>query len=171
MLQKINSVFFLLLISIICTKAFAKETPLITADLGGSTGINNGNTYQEMNLGVNVNFTDWLTWRNSAFQKSGSKIKTISGLDSSLRLVLGTRSNEGSFQFFIGPGYRWSSSSENSTAFAEAGLGGQYKGLGLSGGAKYFKYTKDRFDIDDVKMNPEDVTYFISLSGSASFGK
>lgn len=150
----------------------AKDTPLITGDIGGSTGNNNGTTYQEAHLGVNVNFTDWLTWRNSGFQRTGSKTKTISGLDSTLRLVLRTKfSNKGSANLFVGPGYRWTSESENNAVVGEAGLGAYISGFGLSGGAKYLKYDKDRFDTDGNTLKNEDVSYFVNISGNTSFGK
>lgn len=169
-LLSLLSVSFLTL-STVSTIAFAKDTPFITGDVGGSTGTNNGVTYQEVHLGVNMNFTDWLTWRNAGFQRSGSKIKTITGLDSTLRLVLRTKYNGGGAHLFIGPGYRWASGSENNAIVGEAGLGANYGGLGLSGGAKYLKYDKDRFDSDGDLMKNEDVNYFVSISGNTSFGK
>lgn len=150
----------------------AKDTPLITGDIGGSTGTNNGRTYQEAHLGVNINFTDWLTWRNSAFQRSGSKIKEITGLDSTLRLMLRTKMGQsGSFYFFLGPGYRWTSEEVNNAAIGEAGLGISSGGFGLSAGAKYLKYDKDRQDEDGFTLDKDDVTYFVNLSGSTKFGK
>jgi hypothetical protein len=152
--------------------AFAKDTPLITGDIGGSSGNNNGTTYQEVHLGVNVNFTDWLTWRNSGFQRTGSKTKTISGLDSTLRLVLRTKfGTAGGAHLFVGPGYRWTSEAVNNATVGEAGLGFNYSGFGMSAGAKYLKYDKDRFDTDGDPLKKEDVNYFVSISGNTSFGK
>lgn len=150
----------------------AKETPFITGDIGGSTGDNNGTTYQEVHLGVNLNFTDWLTWRNSAFQRSGSKIKTITGLDSTIRLVMSTKVGQnGRASFFVGPGYRWASNSNSNAVIGEAGLGFSQGGFGLSAGAKFLKYDRDRENEDGFKLKRDDVTYFVSLSGSTSFGK
>ncbi len=149
----------------------AKDTPLLTGDLGGSSGINNGTTYQEINLGINLNFTEWLTWRNAGYQRSGSKIKQSTGLDSTLRLVLRSDFSSGSAHLFVGPGYRWASESDNNALIGEAGLGGHFKGLGISGGAKYLKYDKDRFNNDNEKFNNEETSYFVNISGSTSFGK
>lgn len=165
-------ILFLLSSVAIASTSLAKDTPLITGDIGGSSGTNNGVTYQEVHLGVNLNFTDWLTWRNSGFQRSGSKIETITGLDSTLRLVLRTKFNQsGGAHFFLGPGYRWTSKEINNAVVGEAGLGVNVKGFGLSGGAKYLKYDKARLDRDGNPLKSEDMTYFINVSGGTSFGK
>lgn len=160
-------ILFLLSSLTLASTSFAKETPLITGDIGGSSGNNNGTTYQEAHLGVNLNFTDWLTWRNAGFQRTGSKTKTISGLDSTLRLVLRAKNA----YFFLGPGYRWTSEEVNNALVGEAGLGANFGGLGISGGAKYLKYDKDRTDTDGNLLKDADVNYFIGISGSTSFGK
>ena len=163
---------FLLVSIILSTTTFAKDTPLITGDLGGSSGNNNGTTYQEVNLGVNLNFTEWLTWRNAGFQRSGSKIETYTGLDSTMRLVLRTKfAQGGGAHFFLGPGYRWTSKEINNAVIGEAGLGVNFSGVGLSGGAKYLKYDKPRLDSDGNAFKSEDVNYFINISGNTSFGK
>ena len=165
-------IILFLLVSLSIQTTFAKDTPLITGDIGGSSGNNNGVTYQEVNLGVNLNFTDWLTWRNSGFQRSGSKIETFTGLDSTMRLVLRTKFDQsGSAHFFLGPGYRWTSKEVNNAIIGEAGLGVSLSGIGLSGGAKYLKYDKARLDKDGNALKSEDVNYFISISGNTSFGK
>lgn len=162
----------LISVSLFAVDSKAKDTPLITGDIGGATGNNNGNTYQEVHLGVNVNFTDWLTWRNSGFQRTGTKTKQITGLDSTLRLIMRTKvGTNGSFNIFAGPGYRWASDSENNATVGEAGLGLSFGGFGASAGAKYLKYDKDRFDTDGVLKKNEDVNYFVSISGNTSFGK
>lgn len=165
-------IILFLLVSLSLSTTFAKDTPLVTGDLGGSSGNNNGTTYQEVHLGVNLNFTDWLTWRNSGFQRTGSKTKTVSGLDSTLRLVLRTKFDQsGGAHLFIGPGYRWTNAEINNAIIGEAGLGVNFSGVGLSGGAKYLKYDKDRFDTDGNVLKNEDVNYFINISGNTSFGK
>lgn len=151
--------------------AAAKDTPFITGDVGGSTGTNNGNTYQEVHLGLNLNFTEWLTLRNNGFKRTGSNIKEVTGLDSTLRLVLRGKFDRGSANLFVGSGYRWADESENNAVVTEAGLGAGYGGLGLSGGAKHLKYTKTRLDKSGAELKDEDITYFIGLSGSTSFGK
>ena len=165
-------ILFLLSSIVVASTSYAKETPLITGDIGGSTGNNNGVTYQEVHLGVNLNFTDWLTWRNSGFQRTGDKIETITGLDSTLRLVLRTKLGQsGSFNFFLGPGYRWTSKEINNAVVGEAGIGANFGGFGLSGGAKYLKYDKPRVNSDGEPLKNEDVNYFINISGNTSFGK
>jgi hypothetical protein len=166
-----KTILFLLSSLALASTSFAKDTPLITGDIGGSSGNNNGTTYQEVHLGVNLNFTDWLTWRNSGFQRTGSKTKTISGLDSTLRLILRTKMGAGSAYFFLGPGYRWTNEEVNNAILGEAGIGANFGGFGLSGGAKYLKYDKDRTDTDGNTLKNEDVNYFIGISGSTSFGK
>lgn len=165
-------IILLLLVSLSLSTTFAKDTPLVTGDLGGSSGNNNGTTYQEVNLGINLNFTDWLTWRNSGFQRSGSKMEVYTGLDSTMRLVLRTKFNQnGGAHFFLGPGYRWTSKEINNAIIGEAGLGVNFSGVGLSGGAKYLKYDKPRVDSDGNALKDEDVNYFINISGNTSFGK
>ncbi len=169
-MYKLAVLFFALFLSF--SAEAQRKVSLITGDIGGSTGTNNGNTYQEVHLGVNLNFTDWLTWRNSGFQRTGSKIKEVTGLDSSLRLVLRTQfQGGGGANFFLGPGYRWTSISEYNAATAEAGLGFNYGGFGMSAGAKYLKYDKPRVNSDGEALKDEDVNYFVSISGNTSFGK
>lgn len=161
-----------LLVSLSLSTSFAKDTPLVTGDLGGSSGNNNGTTYQEVHLGINLNFTDWLTWRNSGFQRSGSKMETYTGLDSTMRLVLRTKFGQnGGFNFFLGPGYRWTSKEVNNAVIGEAGLGISVSGIGISGGAKYLKYDKARVDSDGDPLKSEDTSYFINITGNTSFGK
>lgn len=151
--------------------AYAKDTPFLSGDVGGSTGTNNGNTYQEIHLGIDMNFTDWLTLRNTGFKRTGSNIKDVTGLDSTLRLILRGKLDKGSAYLFAGSGYRWADESENNAVVSEAGLGLSMGGFGISGGAKYLKYTKDRYDKNNQLMKDYDLNYFLGLSGSTSFGK
>lgn len=151
--------------------AYAKDTPFLSGDVGGSTGTNNGNTYQEIHLGIDMNFTDWLTLRNTGFKRTGSNIKEVTGLDSTLRLILRGKLDKGSAYLFAGSGYRWADESANNAVVSEAGLGISIAGFGLTGGAKYLKYTKERYDKDNQLMKDHDLNYFLGLSGSTSFGK
>ncbi|AZZ37578.1 hypothetical protein CIK05_12510 [Bdellovibrio sp. qaytius] len=161
-----------LLVSLSLSTTFAKDTPLVTGDIGGSSGNNNGTTYQEVHLGVNLNFTDWLTWRNTGFQRTGSKTKTFTGLDSTMRLVLRTKFDQnGGANIFIGPGYRWTSDEVNNAVIGEAGVGVNFSGVGLSAGAKYLKYDKARVDTAGNALKNEDVNYFVNITGNTSFGK
>lgn len=160
-----------ILVILIGSHALAKDTSLISGDVGGSSGVNNGNTYQEIHLGIDLNFTDWLTLRNTGFKRTGTNIKDVTGLDSTLRLVLRGKLDKGSANLFVGSGYRWADESENNAVVTEAGVGVNYGGLGLSGGAKYLKYTKDRYDKSNVLLKDYDLNYFVGISGSTSFGK
>ena len=65
---KLMSLFVgLLLVSSLtyAEKSVTRDKPLVDVDIGGSSGNYNGRAYTELNLGVNLNFTEWLTWRNS----------------------------------------------------------------------------------------------------------
>jgi len=166
-----KTVQLFLVLGFLTVGAYAKDTPFLSGDVGGSTGTNNGNTYQEIHLGIDMNFTDWLTLRNTGFKRTGSNIKDVTGLDSTLRLILRGKLDKGSAYLFAGSGYRWADESENNAVVSEAGLGLSMGGFGISGGAKYLKYTKDRYDKSNQLMKDYDLNYFLGLSGSTSFGK
>lgn len=147
----------------------SKKVPLFDLDISGSSGNYNGRTYSEVHLGVNLNFTDWLTWRNSAFKRfgSGGTEDDITGLDSSLRLVLNTPFDGGAFRFFLGPGYRWADPSTKNAGFAEAGLGITVGKFSVSAGAKYLKYDKVQYASNGLETKRDDLSYFLTLSGGA----
>ena len=142
-------------------KSVTRDKPLVDVDIGGSSGNYNGRTYTELNLGVNLNFTEWLTWRNSAFKRFGtSGEKDVTGLDSTLRLVSTTPFTGGAFRIFGGAGYRFADPSENNALVGEGGLGFSFGRFGLGAGAKYLKYDKTQKD---------DISYFFTVSGGAGF--
>ncbi len=146
----------------------SREKPLVDIDLGGSAGTYNGRTYSEVNLGVNINFTQWLTWRNAGFKRFSSQgEKDITGLDSTLRLINTLKFDGGSFRVFAGAGYRFADPSEKNAALAEAGLGLNAGRFGISGGAKYLKYDKVQLDSAGAETKRDDIIYFVTLSGGA----
>ncbi|AGH96149.1 hypothetical protein [Pseudobdellovibrio exovorus] len=145
------------------------KVPFFDLDISGSSGNYNGRTYSEVHLGVNMNFTEWLTWRNAAFKRfgSGGTEDDITGLDSSLRLVLSKPFSGGAFRFFLGPGYRWADPSEKNAGFAEGGLGLSFGRFSVSAGAKYLKYDKIQYNSAGAETKRDDLSYFLTLSGGA----
>ena len=151
-------------------RSASKEKPLVDVDIGGSSGNYNGRTYSEINLGVNVNFTEWLTWRNAGFKRfSSAPDKEITGLDSTMRLISTSHFDGGAFRLFAGAGYRFADPSEKNAMVGEAGLGINIGRFGLGGGAKYLKYDKVQFDSNQVETKKDDISYFITVSGGTSF--
>ncbi|MFZ3230481.1 MAG: hypothetical protein WA160_09785 [Pseudobdellovibrio sp.] len=146
-----------------------KEKPLVTIDVGGSSGIYNTRSYTEMTLGVNLNFTDWLTLRNAGFKRfSSAGDKDLTGLDSTLRFIATAPFDGGAFRVFVGPGYRWADPSDKNAVVGEAGVGLSVGRVGISGGAKYLKYDKVQIDSrTGLETSREDIHYFITLSGGA----
>lgn len=143
--------------------------PFFDLDISGSSGNYNGRTYSEVHLGLNLNFTEWLTWRNSAFKRfgSGGKEDDITGLDSSLRLNINTPFTGGTFKFFVGPGYRWADPSNKNAAFAEGGVGGSVGRFTVGAGAKYLRYDKVQLNSAGAETKRDDLSYFITLAGGA----
>lgn len=151
-------------------KSTSKEKPLVDVDIGGSSGNYNGSTYSELNLGVNLNFTDWLTWRNAGFKRfSSNGNKDITGLDSTMRLISTSPFDGGAFRLFAGAGYRFADPSEKNALVGEAGLGINIGRFGLGGGAKYLKYDKVQYDSNGVETKKDDINYFITVSGGTGF--
>jgi hypothetical protein len=143
-----------------------KESPFFDIDVSGSSGNYNGKSYTELHLGVNLNFTDWLTWRNSAFKKFGSSgAQDATGLDSSLRFVLNNKFEGGGLKFFGGPGYRFSAPSNQNSLFAEIGAGLNLGPLNVGAGAKYLRYDKAQFDSNGLETKRDDLNYFFTISG------
>ena len=152
------------------TPANAKEKPLVDIDIGGSSGVYNTRSYTEANLGVNLNFTEWLTWRNAGFKRFNSGgDKDMQGVDSTLRLNVTSKFENGAaLRFFAGPGYRWADPSEKNAVVGEAGLGISVGRVGVTGGAKYLKYDKVQTDSKTgLETKREDINYFLTLSGGA----
>lgn len=170
-----KSFFTILLLTLVTSISYAqkstsKEKPLVDVDIGGSSGTYNGRTYSEINLGVNLNFTEWLTWRNAGFKRfSSSPEKEITGLDSTMRLISTSHFDGGAFRLFAGAGYRFADPSEKNALVGEAGLGINIGRFGLGGGAKYLKYDKVQFDSNGVETKKDDINYFITVSGGTGF--
>ncbi len=148
-----------------------QEKSFVDVDLGASAGSSNGQSFSEINLGVNLNFTEWLTWRNSAFKRfSSARNQDFAGLDSTVRLISTTEFDTGVFRMFGGAGYRFASPSEKNAMVAEAGLGLSLGGFGIGGGAKYLRYDKAQVDSSGFTAKRDDLIYFITLAGGSSFG-
>jgi hypothetical protein len=146
----------------------AKEKPLFDLDISGSSGNYNGSTYSELHLGLNLNYTDWLTWRNSAFKRFSSKsAQDLTGLDSSLRFTLNNKFDGGGLKFFAGPGYRWADKSEKNAVFGEAGASISLGRFSLGAGAKYLRYDKVQLDSSGLETKRDDLNYFMTIAGGA----
>jgi hypothetical protein len=140
----------------------------VTYDVSGSQSTKNGKDYQEINVGLNWFLQDWLIWRNSAFQRQGDSIKTLYGLDSSIRLQQEWM-NSGrtlGFKIFGGPGIRAASISSNNAYFGEAGLGFRLGGINIAAGIKALRYYKNRVDEDNVILPKDENQVFVTISGS-----
>lgn len=137
-------------------------------DVSASSGKYNDTTYTEINLGLNWQLSDWLVWRNAAFNRFGSGTNSITGLDTSLRVGSDVSSDDGTFgmEFFVGPGYRFASN-DASAFFAEAGLGFKVAGIYLGVGAKSLQYVKTRQE-SGVDLPKSDTQVFIVLGGGGS---
>lgn len=138
-------------------------------DISGSAGNYNGQSYTELHAGVNLNFTDSLTWRNSLFKRiPANGGKETNGLDSSLRLS----HDLGPLNIYAGPGYRFTSDSDKNALLGEAGANLNVGRLTLGAGAKYLRYDKAQYDASGAEINRDDVSYFVAISGGfgATFG-
>lgn len=159
-------IFFLISFSFNLT-IFAKELDSrITYDVSGSQSTQNGNSYQEINVGLNWFLQDWLVWRNSAFQRQGNNIDAIYGIDSSMRLQQEwlNESRTLGFKIFGGPGVRLASSDSNAS-FGEAGVGFRLGGLMLGAGIKSLHYFSTREDKDGIKLPQDENQVFFTISG------
>lgn len=145
-----------------------KGIPFFSLDVSGSSGNYNGKSYSEVQLGLNLNFTDWLTWRNAAFKRFSSvNAQELTGLDSSLRFSLNNQFEGGGLRFFAGPGYRWADKSDKNALFGEAGTGLQLGRFGLGAGVRYLRYDKTQFDSTGSELKRDDLNYFVTLAGGA----
>lgn len=172
-MQKKNLII-ILLACLISYSAFGVESalqaenqkPFVDFDIAGSAGTYNGNAYTEIHMGLNLNFTEWLTWRNAIFKRmtSGSSSEET-GLDSSLRFVYETTG----INFYAGPGYRWAQNSDKNALMAEAGLNIKLAALVLGGGVKYLKYDKAQYSSAGTQIKQEDFNYFITFSGGTGW--
>jgi hypothetical protein len=150
------------------TKASDRKVPFFNVDISGSAGNYNGKTYSEVQLGLNLNFTDWFTWRNAAFKRFGSAgDPDVTGLDSSLRFTLAHPFDGGSVRLFGGPGYRWADPSTKNAVFGELGAGVQLGRFGISAGGRFLKYDQIQYDSSGVETKREDISYFVTIAGGA----
>ncbi len=145
-----------------------KDVPFFDFDISGSTGNYNGKTYTEVQLGLNLNFAEWLTWRNAAFQRfSSGTDKNLVGLDSSLRFSQDFPFDTGTLKFFAGPGYRWAERSDRNAFFGEVGTGFHLGRLAAEAGVRFMHYDKTQFDSSGLETKQEDISYFITVAGGA----
>lgn len=145
--------------------------PTFTYDLSASVGSYDGNSYTELNLGLNWFLSeDWLIWRNALFSRFGSGFDTITGLDSSLRFAHRISSDSGTFgiNMFAGPGLRFANQNSNAV-FGEAGLLFRIGGLQVGGGVKALQYTQTRTDSRGRELSKNDTQFFIILAGGGAF--
>lgn len=149
----------------------AVQASSLSYEVGASQGKYNEKDYQEINLGINWRLNDYITWRNSGFSRTFEDQDPRYGLDTSLRLDVesDTRAAVGA-GFFIGAGYRFSEKT-NSGVLGEAGLKARGGGLRLSVGAKGVIYQNPEDLADGTAGKKEDISYFVNISGSGSFGK
>ena len=117
-------------------KSFGFGIERVTYDLGGSTGsVQGGGSYTEINLGLNLFFGEFLSWRNAVFGRFMSGVENIYGLDTSARGLLSLSGSALGLSIFAGPGYRFVTRGTH-VPFAEAGLVVRLAGFSIGGGVK-----------------------------------
>ena len=135
----------------------------ITWDLGVAGGSYRGETYNEVDVGVNTYFKQWLIWRNAGFMRFVQP-KNYYGLDSGLRFVYEPKFIPGlGITLYGGPGYRILFSgvdgAGNSAPFGEGGLVLHIGSFHIGGGIKtVFQSVIDKNAGDDTQ-------FFITVSG------
>lgn len=140
----------------------------LSYDLSGGIGTYNGNSYTEIDLGLNWYLKDWLNWRNSIFTQFGSSINTTYGLDTAAIFGTGFYSSpKFGVEVFAGPGLRFANE-DASGYFGKAGLIFAMGPIRIGGGAQVTKYYDTRRDKYGFKMPDEEVQYFIVLSGGGA---
>lgn len=150
------------------TRSYSSGKSLLTYDLGASSGSYNGASYSEINLGINYNFADSFTWRNSAFKRFGSNTTNEAGLDSTIRYNMDFRDeNREGVNIFFGPGVRVATE-KKSAALAEAGIQISFGGLRVGGGAKYLHYFDPGSNSANVTLPKDETQYFITLAGGGN---
>lgn len=165
-----NIIAVLFCVMTVSSISSAQGRPELTYDLSGGVGSYNGNSYTEIDVGLNWWVKDWMNWRNSVFTQFGSTIKSVYGLDTAL-MFQGSLFTEGrglGVDVFAGPGLRFASEDSNG-AFGKAGLVLNLGGLRIGGGAQVTHYYNTRSDKNDIKLPDDEVQYFIILSGGGSF--
>jgi hypothetical protein len=161
---------FMIVGGLFSTSAWAESSGSnMSYDLSGGVGTYNGNSYTEIDVGLNWYVTNYLNWRNSLFTQFGSSIDTTYGLDTAAIFGTGLYTSGGGagVEFFAGPGLRFANE-DASGYFGKAGLIFAIGGLRIGGGAQVTKYYQSRHDKYGYKMPDEEVQYFIILSGGGS---
>lgn len=151
---------------LICAFSVSAKEGDFSYDVRGGSGSYHGGSYTEINLGLNWNMKDWLTWRNALFTEFGSELKTVYGLDSSLlfQYEAFTQGRGLGVEMNAGPGLRFGT--ENSNAiFGTAGITFIFGGLALGGGVQALHYLADRMDRENRDLPPDEVRYYITISG------
>lgn len=141
----------------------SSEGSTLTYDLGASSGSYGGESYSELNLGLNWYLQNWLNWRNAVFARFGNG-ETNSGLDTSLRLESNNQGDNFGLKLFAGPGYRFSTR-DLSAAFGEAGVIFRVGGLSLGAGLKAMYYPNPGTDSKGETLSHSDTTYFLIIGG------
>jgi hypothetical protein len=133
----------------------------LSLDVGASSGSVNGVSVSEMNVGVNAQFAEFFTWRNSGFARFQTGTENVYGLDTSLRAGIDVGDEAMSFSAFAGPGWRFVSKG-TSAPIVEGGLGFRTGGLHIGGGAKVIMNSVA------VSGASNETQYFITLAGGTS---
>lgn len=109
------------------------EYPAFEFNLAAAAGSSGGQSFFEVQAGVNTVFLPWLVWRNAPFYRFRSQQSGLFGIDSSVlgRVVLGEN-----FSFDAGGGYRLASDSQ-SAPFLEARAGLSFPRFFFQLGVKY----------------------------------
>ncbi|MCX7978799.1 MAG: hypothetical protein N2578_07325 [Bdellovibrionaceae bacterium] len=138
----------------------------LSYDVSASAGTYASGNYNEINLGLNWDFSESMTWRNSLFSRFGNGVESTNGLDSSLRFKFGSSSQDGTFgvDAFFGPGVRIGSAKSNA-AFGEAGVKFTLGGLRLGVGYKGLYYLEVRKDSAGNELPRNDGQFFLTLAG------
>lgn len=137
----------------------------ITYDVSASTGSSGGRSYSEIGLGVNLNFSESLAWRNAGFGRFIDGLKSEYGVDTSARFTLRSGDRRLGLTLFGGPGYRFSTKNNpgttDSAPFAEGGVVAHLGGINVGAGIKtIFGGVVDR--------GSNETQYFLILSGGGS---
>jgi hypothetical protein len=112
----------------------------ITYDLGASGGTYNGNSYSEVDLGVNLYLSRYLAWRNAGFGRFQTGVDNLYGLDTSMRAIADADLGSVGFTAFVGPGFRFVTKGDH-VPFVEGGLLFKLGGLAIGGGVKQLAYS------------------------------
>lgn len=139
-------------------KGAEREYPAFEINVGAAAGSTGGQSYFEIQAGVNTLFLPWLVWRNAPFYRFRSNLPNALGIDSS---VLGRLSLGDSFWFDGGAGYRLATESL-SAPFLEARASLNLPSFFVALGVKYLLNSVMRAGASN------DVLYSVGLSAGSS---